>query len=140
MQGHLSVSRLVAAGTNLVTLDATTSTVLNLKKTSQPIEFVFSRVDPVPIYYSTAGIFKDAPHPNAAKLYLTWVLAKEQQAKIGSFSSRADVPPPEGFKPLTSYKIANAYREFMLDEKLVADLRAQFEKYMGPPINKGGVR
>ena len=102
VQGHLSVSRSVAAGTNLVTLDATTSTVLNLKKAGQPIEFVFSEVDPLPIYYSTAGIFKDAPHPNVAKLYLTWVLAPEQQRRIGTFSSRNDVPPPAGLKPLFS--------------------------------------
>src|SRR3954464_14834930 len=65
VQGHLGVSRSVAAGTNLVTLDATTSTVLTLKKAGQPIEFAFSDVDPVdpvPMFYSTAGIFKDAPH------------------------------------------------------------------------------
>ncbi|MEA3028531.1 MAG: hypothetical protein QOF91_3816, partial [Alphaproteobacteria bacterium] len=66
--------------------------------------------------------------------------AKEQQAKVGSFSSRADVPPPEGFKPLTSYKIANGYREFMLDDKLIAELRRRMEGYTGPPVNKGGVR
>jgi hypothetical protein len=50
------------------------------------------------------------------------------------------VPPPEGFKPLTSYKIANNYREFMTDDKLVADLRKRFESYTGPPVNRGGVR
>ena len=47
-----------------------------------------------PVFTLTGGIFKDAPHPNAAKLYLTWFLAKEQQSRVGSFSSRADVPPP----------------------------------------------
>ena len=112
VQGHLSVSRSVAAGTNLVTFDATTSTVLNLKKAGQPIEFVFSRVDPIPIYYSTAGIFKDAPHPNVAKLYLTWVLAPEQQSRIGTFSSRNDVPPPAGLKPLFSYTVAKRLSRF----------------------------
>jgi hypothetical protein len=56
---------------------------------------------------ATGGIFKDAPHPNAAKLYITWFLAKEQQSRLGSFSSRVDVPPPEGFQPITSRKIAN---------------------------------
>ena len=50
------------------------------------------------------------------------------------------MPPPEDFKPLTSYKIANNYREFMVDEKLVADLRKRFEAFTGPPVNKGGVR
>jgi ABC-type Fe3+ transport system substrate-binding protein len=140
VQGHLSVSRAVAAGTNLVTLDATTSTVLNLKKAGQPIEFVFSEIDPIPIYYSTAGIFKDAPHPSVAKLYLTWVLAPEQQRRIGSFSSRRDVPPPAGLKPLFSYTVANGYRDFVTNDRLIADLRKRFEVAIGAIRNAGGVR
>ncbi len=50
------------------------------------------------------------------------------------------MPPPEGFQPLLSYNIANNYREFMIDEKLIADLRKRFEAYTGPPVNNGGVR
>jgi ABC-type Fe3+ transport system substrate-binding protein len=140
VQGHLGVSRSVAAGTNLVTLDATTATVLNLKKAGQPIEFVFSEVDPVPIFYSTAGIFKGAPHPNVAKLYLTWVLAPEQQRRIGTFSSRNDVPPAAGLKPLFSYGVANDYREFVTNDRLLTDLRNRFEAAVGPIRNAGGVR
>jgi len=59
---------------------------------------------------------------------------------LGSFSSRRDVPPPEGFQPLTSYRIANGYREFMINERLIAELRKRFETYTGPALNKGGVR
>jgi hypothetical protein len=62
---------------------------------------------------ATGGIFKDAPHLNAAKLYITRFLAKEQQSRLGSFSSRVDVPPPEGFQPITSYKIALSARSRM---------------------------
>ena len=62
------------------------------------VEVVFSPVDETPVFTLTGGIFKDAPHPNAAKLYLTWFLAKEQQSRLGSFSSRADVPPPRGLQ------------------------------------------
>ena len=140
VQGHLSVSRSVAAGSNLVTLDATTSTILNLKKAGQPVEFVFSEVDPIPIYYSTAGIFKDAPHPNVAKLYLTWVLQPEQQSCIGSYSPRGDVPPVGGLKPLFSYNVANDYRDFVTNASLIADLRKRFEGAIGPIRNVGGVR
>jgi ABC-type Fe3+ transport system substrate-binding protein len=140
VQGHLGVSRSVAAGGNLVTLDATTSTILNLKKAGQPIEFVFSEVDPVPIYYSTAGIFKDAPHPNVAKLYLTWLLQLDQQRRIGSFSPRADVPPPGGLKPLFAYNVVNDYRDFVTNDGLIAELRKRFEAYVGPIRNTGGVR
>jgi ABC-type Fe3+ transport system substrate-binding protein len=138
IQGHLQVARGVASGEYPVTLDASSS-VWPFKREGK-LEVIWSQEDETPVFTLTGGIFKDAPHPNAAKLYLTWFLAKEQQSRVGSFSSRADVPPPEGFKPLTSYKIANNYREFMTDEKLVADLRKRFEAYTGPPVNKGGVR
>lgn len=138
VQGHLPVARSVATGENAVTLDASSS-VWPFKRAGQ-LEVVVSDVDESPVFTLTGGIFKDAPHPNAAKLYLTWFLAKEQQSRLGSFSSRADVAPPEGFKPLTSYKIANAYREFMVNTKLIDELRVRFEKYTGPPVNKGGVR
>ena len=120
VQGHLPVARSVASGENIVTLDASSS-VWPFKRAGQARGGVVAGVDETPVFTLTGGIFKDAPHPNAAKLYLTWFLAKEQQAKVGSFSTRADVPPPEGFKPLTSYKIANNYREFMIDDKLIAD-------------------
>jgi ABC-type Fe3+ transport system substrate-binding protein len=141
VQGHLSVSRAVAAGTNLATLDATTSTVLNLKKAGQPIEFLFSDVDSIPVYYSTAGIFKDAPHPNVAKLYLTWILEREQQSRIGTYSSRSDVPPPlPELKPLFSMNVANGYRDFVTNAALLTDLRRRFEAVVGPIRNAGGVR
>ena len=139
VQGHLGVARGVAAGSSLATFDST-ATAAELKRSGQPIEFLLSAEDPTPIFTLTAGIFKDAPHPNAAKLYLSWFLAKEQQSHVGSFSSRLDVPPPEGLQPLTSYRIANNYRELMTDERLIADLRKRFEAYTGPPVNKGGVR
>jgi ABC-type Fe3+ transport system substrate-binding protein len=138
VQGHLPVARSVASGENIATFDASSS-VWEFRRQGK-LEVVWSPVDETPVFTLTGGIFKDAPHPNAAKLYLTWFLAKEQQAKIGSFSSRADVPPPEGFKPLTSYKIANNYREFMVNDKLIAELRKRMEGYTGPVVNKGGVR
>ena len=105
IQGHLLVARSVVSGENFATFDASSS-VWPFKREGK-LEIVWSPVDETPVFTLTGGIFKDAPHPNAAKLYLTWFLAKEQQSRVGSFSSRVDVPPPEGFQPLTSYKIAN---------------------------------
>jgi len=112
-------------------------TVISGKK-GAPVDWI--KMEPVTGTLSVLSVHKDAPHPNAAKLYLTWFLAKEQQSRVGSFSSRIDVPPPEGFQALTSYKIANNYREFMINEILVTELRKRFEGYTGPPVNKGGVR
>jgi ABC-type Fe3+ transport system substrate-binding protein len=140
IQGHLPVARAIAEGKMAATLDATITTAGGLKRQGAPIEMAFSAEDETPVFTVTGGIFKDAPHPNAAKLFLTWYLAKEQQARLGTFSPRLDVPPPPGFKPLTSYKIANAFREFITDDKLIADLRNRFEAYTGPAVNTGGVR
>jgi ABC-type Fe3+ transport system substrate-binding protein len=138
VQGHLPVARSVASGENIATFDASSS-VWEFKRQGK-LEVVWSPEDETPVFTLTGGIFKDAPHPNAAKLYLTWFLAKEQQGRLGSFSSRADVAPPEGFKPLTSYKIANNYREFMVDDKLIESLRKRMEGFTGPVVNRGGVR
>jgi ABC-type Fe3+ transport system substrate-binding protein len=52
------------------------------------LEIVWSPVDETPIFALTGGHLKDAPHPNAAKLYLTWFLAREQQSRLGSFVAR----------------------------------------------------
>ncbi|HEX4195683.1 MAG TPA: hypothetical protein VHY80_21410, partial [Stellaceae bacterium] len=82
---------------------------------------------------------KAAPHPNAAKLFLSWYLAKDQQARTGSFSARTDVPPPPGLKPLSSYNIDAGYQKLVTDKNIDA-LRKKFESYTGPVVNKGGVR
>lgn len=139
VQGHLSVARSIGSGDNIATFDGTSS-VDAVAKSGAPVVSVFSADDPTPLFTLTAGIFKDAPHPNAAKLFLTWYMAKDQQSRIGVFSARTDVPPPKGLKPLSSYNIANGYRDFVSNAPQLADLRKRFEGYTGPVVNKGGVR
>jgi ABC-type Fe3+ transport system substrate-binding protein len=127
--GHAEVSNAIAAGKKLATFDST-STTPRLKAQGQPIEPVFSQADPTPVFLVGAAIFKDAPHPNAAKLYLAWYLAKEQQSRTGTFSPRADVPPPPGMAPLSSYNIDNRYRALVSDETRLAELRRRFGAYV----------
>jgi ABC-type Fe3+ transport system substrate-binding protein len=127
--GHAAVSNAIAAGEKLATFDST-STTPRLKAQGQPIEPVFSQVDPTPVFLVGAAIFKDAPHPNAAKLYLTWYLAKEQQSRTGTFSPRADVLPPAGMAPLSSYNIDNRYRALVSDDSRLTELRRRFGTYI----------
>jgi ABC-type Fe3+ transport system substrate-binding protein len=127
--GHATVSNAIAGGEKLATFDST-STTPRLKAQGQPIEPVFSQADPTPVFLVGAAIFKDAPHPNAAKLYLTWYLAKEQQSRTGTFSPRADVPPPPGMAPLSSYNIDNRYRALVSDESRLTELRRRFGSYI----------
>jgi ABC-type Fe3+ transport system substrate-binding protein len=104
-----------------------------------PIEFAFPADDPMPTFFVTAGIFKDAPHANAAKLFLDWYMAKEQQSRLGTYSARTDIEPLAGLRPLSAYKIEAGYLQFVSDEKSILELRRKFESYTGPIANKGSV-
>jgi ABC-type Fe3+ transport system substrate-binding protein len=127
--GHAAVSNAIAAGDKLVTFDST-STTPRLKAEGKPIEPVFSEVDATPVFLVGAAIFKDAPHPNAAKLYLNWFMAKEQQSRSGTFSPRADVAPPDGLEPLSVYKIDSGYRKLVTDEARLTELRKRLGSYV----------
>ena len=127
--GHAAVSNAIAAGEKLATFDST-STTPRLKAQGKPIEPVFSQADPTPVFLVGAAIFKEAPHPNAAKLYLTWYLAKEQQSRSGTFSPRSDVAPPPGLQPLSAYRIDTGYRKLVTDELRLMELRKQFGNYI----------
>jgi ABC-type Fe3+ transport system substrate-binding protein len=127
--GHAAVSNAIAAGEKLATFDST-STTPRLTRDGKPIQAVLSQSDDIPVFLVAIALFKDAPHPNAAKLFIDWYLAKEQQSRTGAFSGRADVAPPEGFKPLSSYKIDNSYREMLSDEVKLAELRKRLAGYV----------
>jgi iron(III) transport system substrate-binding protein len=67
-------------------------------------------------------LFNQAPHPNAAKLFLNWLLTKEGQTKwqtesLEANSRRTDVPPiePEN-APKPGRQYVNVTREDTLDE------------------------
>jgi len=132
VRGHLGVARGILSGENVASFDVILGGILAEARNGKPAAIAISEVDPLPVWPQTAAIFKDARHPNAAKLYISWLLDKEQQSRIGTWSSRSDVPPPSGLKPLFDYKLANNFRAFITDEARVNELRKRFEAYTGP--------
>jgi ABC-type Fe3+ transport system substrate-binding protein len=140
IQGHLGQQRSISSGQNWVTFDSIFNITEPEKKAGKPVDSHFSTVDATPIWPLTGAIFKDAPHPNAAKLFLAWLLEPEQQAGTGTWSARADLPPPAGFGPILSYKVANDYIGFLGNETQLVELRKRFEAYTGPVVNAGGVK
>jgi ABC-type Fe3+ transport system substrate-binding protein len=140
IQGHLGVVRSIGSGENLVTFDTIASISTDQKNLGLTQAVAFPQSDPLPIWPFTAAIFKSAPHPNAAKLFLSWYLSPEVQSKTGNWSPRSDVPAPNGWKPILSYQVVNSYREFLTNTKQLEELRKRFEKYTGPVKNIGGVR
>jgi ABC-type Fe3+ transport system substrate-binding protein len=110
------------------------------KSEGHPVDVAFSDTDAMPTWGQRGAIFKDAPHPNAAKLYLTWFMQKEQQSRTGTWSARKDLAPPFGLKPIFEYNIANDYADIVTNPGLLDDLRKRFVGYTGEITNKGGIR
>jgi ABC-type Fe3+ transport system substrate-binding protein len=140
IQGHLGVARSLGSGDSDASFDNSVSSTNAVKREGGKIALAVPAADPLPVFFTSETILKNAPHPNAARLYVSWFLSKEQQSRTGVYSSRADLPPPEGLMPLSSYRLADGYLQFVTDEAQLKALRERFEKYTGPVTNAGGVR
>jgi iron(III) transport system substrate-binding protein len=78
---------------------------LEKKAAGNAIEVQFPEDDSI-LIVSPVGILKDAPHPNAARLFESFFYSKaysEVMAKVSNYPLRADVPPPSG-KPIDAVK------------------------------------
>ena len=93
---HRNVAARVSSGEDFVSFDMSAGPSGKLKT-------AMSANDETPVFFTAGGVLKKAPHPNAAKLFVTWMLSKEQQGRNPAlYSPRRDLPPPAGMPPLTS--------------------------------------
>jgi ABC-type Fe3+ transport system substrate-binding protein len=135
IQGHRDVAARIKSGESALSFDIT-----NGSQSPGPgggLKIALPAKDKIPVFFTAGGILKQAPHPNAAKLYLAWMLSKEQQARFPAlYSPRRDMPTPAGLPPLTSPQFANNYRDFLGDGKRVAAIRKHYADVVGPVVNK----
>ena len=76
-------AQLIAAGEAPMDIDSTLGPVEELKKRRAPIDWI--TLGPVPVVTSAHAIAVRPLHPNAAKLYLDFVLSKEGQRTVLNF-------------------------------------------------------
>lgn len=97
-------------------------------KAGAPLGFHFPD-NPVASEFA-ASIIANAPHPNAARLFVNHWLSEENQnalrSEIGAYSVLPSVAPPLGFPPLSSVNPYTVnYAEVVAErDKLIADWRA----------------
>jgi iron(III) transport system substrate-binding protein len=86
----VSGERLVGAGPDNYSLEN--------KARGNPIDIQFPADDAI-LIVSPVAILQDAPHPNAARLFESFLYTKEYSAtlaKVYNYPLRADAPPPSG--------------------------------------------
>lgn len=84
-------------------------------------------------WYQTGAILAAAPHPAAAKLYMSYRLSQAAQQNSAQWPARQDVDVPN-WKPISDYPNTNprGFREFMLDRGRVERFRGVMEDIIGP--------
>jgi iron(III) transport system substrate-binding protein len=98
----------VVIGERPVMADGNEYNVLMLRAAGKPIEPVYASEGTPPIYMPNA-IFAAAPHPNAARLFHSWLFTREVQqmlVDVGALRSlHAQVKDPPGRTPLSAIKL-----------------------------------
>jgi iron(III) transport system substrate-binding protein len=92
--GSSQIADLVAAGEHPIGINTYSTNIEDLKARGAPVEWV--ALDPVIAILHPLAISATAPHPNAAKLFVDYVLSKEGMLVLRSFKripSRLDVEP-----------------------------------------------
>ena len=80
-----------------------------------------------------AGIFADAPHPNAARLFLSYLFSREGQQVLADMawlrSFGPDVKYHEGVKPLSEIKVMRPDAAKQVD--MEDEIKKKYAEYFG---------
>jgi iron(III) transport system substrate-binding protein len=98
-------------GERAIMADGNDYNLVLFKEQGQPVETVYP-AEGSPLIIVPSGIFKSAPHPNAARLFQSFLFSAEaQQLFIDGFAHRsfhALVKEKPGRKPLSAVKLLKA--------------------------------
>jgi iron(III) transport system substrate-binding protein len=98
----------VVNGEDKIVHTAQYSGYLEFKAKGAPIEFVYPATG-LPAGPLAWGLVSNAPHPNAAELFMDWLLSARGQKVYRDIlffhSPRDDVPPPQGGVAITELKL-----------------------------------
>jgi iron(III) transport system substrate-binding protein len=101
-------------------------------KQGNPIKIVYPK-EGVPLVVSPVAIAKDAPHPNAAKLFTEFIFAKEAQQlladKEGLYTGHPEVTYPADKPKLKELKLLAAEPDEL--EKRNAEIKKRFVEFFG---------
>ncbi|MGH7887643.1 MAG: extracellular solute-binding protein [Candidatus Binatia bacterium] len=123
---------IVASGERPVGVNGAEYFYYKTQKQGNPIKIIYPK-EGVPLVVSPVAIAKDAPRPNAAKLFTEFIFAKETQQlladKEGLYTGHPDVTYPADKPKLKELKLLSADADEL--EKRNAEIKKRFVEFFG---------
>jgi iron(III) transport system substrate-binding protein len=132
VQSSTEPPKKLAQGERAVQADGNEYNVFRLKEEGVPIEIVYAE-EGTPLVVGNAGVLKQAPHPNAAKLFYAYLFSAEAQQLNSDFgglrSFHPDVKEKEGRTPIKDIKLLLPDAADL--EKEMQTIKSKYEEYFG---------
>lgn len=132
VQSSTEPPKKLAQGERSIMADGNEYNLFMLKETGVPVEVVYA-AEGTPIAIGHAGVLKDAPHPNAARLFYAFLFTRETQQLIsdvgGLRSFHPEVKEKETRTPLSKIKLL--YSDPAKLEPQIEDIKKKYEQYFG---------
>jgi iron(III) transport system substrate-binding protein len=132
VQSSTEPPKKLAQGERPIMADGNEYNVFTLKEDGVPIEVVYA-TEGSPIAIGHAALLKNAPNPNAAKLFYAWMYTKEAQQLIsdvgGLRSFHPEVKEKAGRTPIKDIKVL--YSDPAKLEPQMEEIKKKYEQYFG---------
>lgn len=132
VQSSTEPPKKLALGERPVMFDGNEYNALIAKAQGAPIAIVYP-AEGTPMVSGSAGVMKDAPHPNAARLFISYLFSREgQQFLVDKGYLRSfhpDVTEPADRVKLSEIKVLTA--DPAEQEKAVEEIRQKYAEYFG---------
>jgi iron(III) transport system substrate-binding protein len=132
LQSTTATPKSIASGERAVMVDGNEYNMFIEIKKKSPVKIIYP-VEGTPFVSSPVAVFKDAPHPNAARVFADYIFSpKVQQYLVDNGGVRSVVPgvkDPEGRTPLAQIKVIPDDPEGMLPH--VDEIKKKYASLFG---------
>lgn len=132
VQSSTEPPKKLAQGERSIEADGNEYNMFMLKETGVPVEIVYA-TEGTPIAIGHAGMLKNAPHPNAAKLFYSFLYDQETQQLASDFGGLRSFHPrvkeKETRTPLSKIKLL--YSDPVKLEPNIEMIKKKYEEYFG---------
>jgi len=122
----------LALGERPVMADGSEYVMFELIAAGNPVAVVYPS-EGTPLIIGTAAIMKDAPHPNAARLFISFMFSREAQQMMSDLGATRSFHPEvkelAGRVPLAQIKLITA--DPLEQEQAIEEIKRKYAEYFG---------